>query len=127
MVKGRCDCGAVKFEVDVVRETVTVCHCRQCRRTSGHVWASTKAKFDAVIFSSDHGLEWYESSGFAKRGFCRNCGSSLFYRMNNEDGVGISAGCLETPTNLRIGKHIFCKDKGDYYEISDGAAQIDKY
>lgn len=127
MVEGRCDCGAVSFKVETVRETVTICHCRQCRRTSGHFWASTHATFDTVNFTNDEGLEWYRSSDFAKRGFCKTCGSSLFYRMNDEDGIGIAAGCLDLPTSLEIGKHIFVKDKGDYYEIADGAPQIDRY
>ena len=127
MVKGRCDCGAVTFEVEAVREAVTICHCSQCRRTSGHLWASTHAVFGTVNFTSDQGLEWYRSSYFAKRGFCKICGSSLFYRMNDEDGVGIAAGCLDMPTGLLTGKHIFVKDKGDYYEITDSAPQIETY
>lgn len=127
MLKGRCECGAVRFEVDNPRKEVTVCHCSQCRRTSGHLWAATRAPFDHVKFTHDEGLQWYASSDFAKRGFCKHCGSSLFYRMNDEDGIGIAAGCLEAPTGLETGKHIFVKDKGDYYEIADNAPQIDKF
>lgn len=127
MIKGRCDCGAVRFEVDAVRESVTVCHCSQCRRTSGHLWASTHAPFDKVIFTNDQGLEWYRSSDYAQRGFCKTCGSSLFYRMNTENGVGIAAGCLDLPTGLKVAKHIFVKDKGDYYDITDDAPQIETY
>jgi hypothetical protein len=127
MLKGRCDCGEVCFDVKDARDTVTVCHCSQCRRTSGHLWAATRANFDDVIFSKDAGLEWYRSSSLAKRGFCKHCGSSLFYRMNDEEGVGIAAGCLDTPTKLQIDKHIFVEDKGDYYEIKDDVLQIDRY
>lgn len=47
--------------------------------------------------------------------------------MNDEDGIGNAAGCLDSPTDMKIGKHIFVKDKGDYYEITDGAPQIEKY
>ena len=47
--------------------------------------------------------------------------------MNEEDGVGIAAGCLDLPTNLKVSQHIFVKDKGDYYDIADGALQIEKY
>lgn len=127
MIKGKCDCGKVSFEVADVRESVTICHCSQCRRTSGHLWASTKARFSTLMFSMDEGLEWYHSSEFAKRGFCRFCGSSLFYKMNDEEGVGIAAGCLDKPTNIHIGKHIFVKDKGDYYSIADDAPQFKTY
>lgn len=127
MISGQCECGKVKFEVEAVRDTVTVCHCGQCRRTSGHLWAATRAPYDKLLFVNDEGLEWYFSSDFAKRGFCKFCGSSLFYRMNDEDGIGIAAGSLNAPTDLKIGKHIFVKDKGDYYDITDDAPQIDKF
>lgn len=128
MVNGRCDCGKVSFQVETIRETITVCHCRQCRRTSGHLWAVTHASaFSDVTFVCDEGLAWYASSDFAKRGFCRFCGSSLFYRMNEEDDVGIAAGCLDQPTHARVTKHIFVKDKGDYYDIADDALQIERY
>lgn len=127
MLKGRCDCGKVSFDVEDARETVTVCHCSQCRRTSGHLWAATNAPFDKLRFTRDEGLEWYVSSDFAKRGFCKFCGSSLFYRMNGEDGIGIAVGCLDSPTGMTVAKHIFVKDKGDYYTIGDDAPQIEKY
>ncbi|TLP48930.1 MULTISPECIES: GFA family protein [Cohaesibacter] len=127
MNTGRCNCGKVRFEVETVRKELNVCHCTMCRRSSGHIWAATHAPFDQVTFIEEEGLTWYESSDFAKRGFCRFCGSSLFYRMNDEEGIGIAAGCLDAPTGLEIGKHIFVKDKGDYYTIDDDAPQIQKY
>ena len=58
---------------------------------------------------------------------CSECGSALFYRMNDEDGIGIAAGCLDAPTGLRPGKHIFVADKGDYYDPPADAPHIDKY
>ena len=127
MATGRCECGDVAFEVTGLRETVTFCHCGQCRRTSGHHWAATRALINQLVFTQDKGLRWYASSDWAKRGFCGTCGSSLFYRMNDEDGIGIAAGCIDTPNDLTPGKHIFCADKGAYYEIADDAPHIAKY
>ncbi|WP_106744574.1 GFA family protein [Yoonia maritima] len=127
MAKGSCDCSAVSFEVSGLGAEVTICHCGQCRRTSGHQWASIHASFDKVVFTNEQGLTWYKSSAFAKRGFCKSCGSSLFYRMNDDDSISIAPGCLDQPTGLTIGKHIFVKDKADYYEIIDDAPQIETY
>jgi len=127
MRKGRCECGAVAFEVTGAREDISLCHCSQCRRTSGHYWAATHAPFDQVTFTNDRGLKWYASSDFAKRGFCKECGSSLFYRMNDEDGIGIAAGCFDNPTGFIPTKHIFTAHKGDYYDIADDVPQLETY
>ncbi len=124
---GRCECGQVAFTVTNARPTVTMCHCSQCRRMSGHHWAATHALWSDLSFTNDAGLTWYTSSDWAKRGFCSACGSSLFYRLNDEDGVGIAAGCLDGPTGFIAGKHIFTADKGDYYTIANDAPHIEKY
>jgi hypothetical protein len=124
---GRCECGAVTFEVTGARETVSMCHCSQCRRVSGHHWAATNAPFENLKFTRDDGLVWFTSSEWAKRGFCNQCGSSLFYRMNTEDGIGIAAGCIDEPNGLKPGRHIFTADKGGYYELADDAPHIKKY
>ncbi|MDG1430664.1 MAG: GFA family protein [Paracoccaceae bacterium] len=123
-VKGKCECGAVRFEAEDVRETVHFCHCSQCRRTSGHQWAATRADNDKFRFISDETLKWYASSEIAKRGFCGTCGSSLFYQVNGADHIGIAAGCIDEPTGLVGGKHIFTASKGDYYDIADGLPQV---
>lgn len=64
-------------------------------------------------------MTWYKSSETARRGFCGTCGSNLFW-----DGTGknlsIFAGTLDGKTGLKMIGHIFCADKGDYYEIGDG-------
>lgn len=127
MLNGSCECGKVRFDVAAVRRSVTICHCSQCRRLSGHLWAATHAPFDSLRFTSDEGLSWYISSDFAKRGFCRFCGSSLFYRMQGEDAVGIAVGCLNDTSGLTVGRHVFVKDKGDYYQIAADETQIQKF
>ena len=127
MHSGQCECGSVRFEVKNLGDTVTACHCSQCRRSSGHVWASANAKKEDYTFLSDDGLTWYKSSDWAERGFCANCGSSLFYRMTNQDQMSVGAGCLDVTVDLSMGRHIFVKDKGSYYEIANDAPQIETY
>ncbi|WP_438956927.1 GFA family protein [Cognatiyoonia sp.] len=126
-LKGQCECGAVALEVKNPRQEVTFCHCGQCRRTSGHFWAATNAQLTDLTFTRDSGLKWFASSDFAKRGFCKDCGSSLFYRMNGEEGIGIAISALNQPTGFKPSKHIFVADKGDYYDIADGVPQLDKF
>ena len=55
--------------------------------------------------------------------FCKICGSTLFWQADGKDYVAIAAGTLDTPTGLKVAGHIFCADKGDYYDVLDGDYQ----
>ena len=119
MVTGSCLCGGIAFELRGALRDVVQCHCGQCRRTSGHVWAATRVSDAQLTFTSDETLTWYHSSSEAKRGFCNRCGASVFWRHKDDDGPAVSAGSLNSPTGLKTAKHIYTKDKGDYYLIAE--------
>ena len=126
MRSGSCLCGHVAFHFEGEASAPSVCHCSQCRKQSGHVWSSTVLPESALVFDRDDGLAWYEASETAKRGFCRDCGSFLFWKHHDEDTISVSMGSLNAPTGLRLGKHIFVADKGDYYDITDDLPQRDQ-
>ncbi|NNL36484.1 MAG: GFA family protein [Silicimonas sp.] len=118
--RGSCLCGAVSYRVTGPMRPVIACHCSQCRKASGHHVAATSASRAAVEVSGE--VTWFQSSETARRGFCPICGSNLFW-----DGPGanlsISAGTLDAPTELVLKGHIYCADKGDYYDITDDLPQ----
>lgn len=117
---GGCECGAVRYEARGPLRDVINCHCGQCRRIHGHFAAyAAVARADLVIVE-ERGLKWYRSSDDARRGFCGECGGSLFWDAPARDYVAIAAGTLTTPTGLKTAGHIFVADKSDYYEIADG-------
>ena len=118
-----CLCGDVAFTVAGPLAPPSACHCGQCRRQSGHVWASTHVPRASLTFTADTGLRWYTSSDFARRGFCGTCGSVLFWQHMDEDDISISMGAFDPPTGVRLARHIFVADKGDYYDIVDGLPQ----
>jgi hypothetical protein len=89
-----------------------------CRRQSGHFVAGVGAKRADFRMTGEEKLTWYQSSSFARRGFCSACGSILFWD-DGSDRIGISMGSLDQPTGLRLARHIFVEDKADYYEIDD--------
>lgn len=95
------------------------CHCGQCLRTHGHFSAYTSTGTDTLVMTEDRGLAWYRSSTRAERGFCRQCGASLFFRPVGGTDIAIAAGSLEPGHGLRLKAHIFVADKPDYYEIND--------
>ena len=123
MHKGSCLCGAVQYQVTGDVAGLSVCHCSQCRKQSGHVWASGFVPDTALTITRDDGLKWYASSSTAERGFCGICGAFLFWRQHEEGTTSFSLGSLDGPTGLKLEKHIFVADQGDYYDISDGLPQ----
>ncbi|WP_020590567.1 GFA family protein [Kiloniella laminariae] len=117
---GGCLCGGVRYEVTGALRDSVACHCIQCRKTSGHyVSATAVAKTDFRLLE-ERGLRWYQSSDTARRGFCQNCGSSLFWDLDGRDQMGIMSGTIDGKSGIKTREHIFVEDKGDYYELSDG-------
>lgn len=123
MHKGSCLCGAVSFEVSGELHPPDACHCRQCRRQSGHFWASTDVPRAALTIHGQERLTWYRSSEKVRRGFCATCGSALFWDPLGKERIGIAMGAFDQPTGTRLAIHIFVAEKGDYYDITDGLPQ----
>jgi hypothetical protein len=120
MSSGRCLCGEVRFEVDGPLRDVILCHCVECRRWHGHVCAATSVSADALRLVSDAGLRWIDSpqsDAHARRGFCGECGSSLFWDAPDRDTISIAAGALDQPTGLKTVAQIYTADAADYYEV----------
>ena len=116
---GGCLCGDVRYRVTGRLRPVIYCHCSQCRRTSGHFVAATAVPKNALVIMADESLEWFASSQSASRGFCRRCGSSLFWHPRDRDYVAVMAGTLDEAPGLTAVEHIHVGGKGDYYELTD--------
>lgn len=120
-MQGSCLCGAVSYEVKGDVGAPAACHCSQCRKQSGHVWASATVPDDQLHIRGE--VRWFASSDQARRGFCPTCGSALFWKHRDDTFTAFSTGSLDGPTGLRLRLHIFTADKGDYYDIADDAPQ----
>jgi len=123
MHRGSCLCGAVTFEVAGELPAPDACHCRKCRKQSGHFFASTDVPKSAVTIRGEERVTWHQSSEKVRRGFCGTCGSSLFWDPVFRDWIGVAMGAFDDPSGTHLGVHIFVADKGDYYEIADGLPQ----
>lgn len=120
---GACNCKAVRFKTRGRLREVVGCHCSQCRKQTGLYYAATNIALTGITIEGGEAITWYSASSFAKRGFCRICGSALFWRRDGSDEISIMAGAFDEPTGLRMAYHIYCDDKGDFYEITDGLPQ----
>jgi hypothetical protein len=120
---GSCQCGAVRFTLAQSPTEPTACHCTQCRKQSGHFFASANVPKSAVAIEGGEHLRWYTSSAKVRRGFCGVCGSALFWEPVHRDWTSVALGALDAPTGLRLERHIFVANQGDYYDIADGLPQ----
>ena len=121
MIRGSCLCGQIEFATEAETQSHVMCHCNQCTKQSGGVWASAQVMMHDLEITGD--VSWYEASETAKRGFCAKCGSFLFWKGNDEEEISFALGAVEAPTGLKLEKHIFVSHKSDFYEISDGLPQ----
>lgn len=120
---GSCLCGHIGFTVSEPLRSASVCHCRQCRKQSGHCYASANVAKSAVTVVGAPHLRWHQASAKVRRGFCGHCGSWLFWDPLERDWTSISLGAFDTPTGVHLERHIFVSDRGDYYDIADGLPQ----
>ncbi|WP_308206228.1 GFA family protein [Aliihoeflea aestuarii] len=123
MRKGSCLCGAVRFEAEGSVRPVVFCHCTQCRKQSGHFYATTSVADAHLSVDGRENVTWFAASATARRGFCNRCGSALFWKGNGRDVTSILAGAFDEPAELVAACHIFTADKGGYYEIEDHLRQ----
>lgn len=114
---GGCLCGAVRYAVRGPLRDVVVCHCEMCRKAHGHIGAYTAARKDDLSLVEARGLRWYASSSMARRGFCAECGGTLFWEGSGRDTISIAAGTLDGRTGLKTVLQIHMDSAGDYYEI----------
>ena len=127
MHTGSCLCGAVRFDVSAELKGPDACHCTKCRKSSGHYFVSTDVARSALTVHGMENVTWYASSEKARRGFCRTCGSQLFWDpLVPRDWTGVAMGAFDKPTSTKIHVHIFVADKGDYYDIADGVPQFER-
>ena len=117
VITGGCQCGGVRYAVRGKLRDVIACHCVQCRRTSGHFVAATACRRRAFTLVKSDSLKWYTAVPKFRRGFCDECGSSLFFEEEGGERISIAAGSLDEPQGLKIAAHIFVSEAGDYYEV----------
>ena len=123
---GGCLCGAVRYEA--VEATggapagLGACHCEMCRRHTGGVMVSFNTGTDGLSFTRDAGLATYKSSDWAERGFCRTCGSSLFWRLTLDGPMQgltmICAGTLDDLSGLALTHEVYVDHQPEGYAFA---------
>lgn len=96
-VSGGCQCGAVRYSATPQPETSHICHCRMCQKAGGNFFAALiSVGRDAITWTRGAPAE-FESSAEGRRGFCRDCGTPLFYDYRTSKHFCLTTGSLDNP------------------------------
>ncbi|WP_199610792.1 GFA family protein [Flocculibacter collagenilyticus] len=116
-VSGSCLCGAVNITANHVDNKVGVCHCNMCRKWGGGPFLAVDCGVN-VTFNDDAPLTIYASSEWAERGFCKACGTHLFYRLKESHKYIMPVG-LFNDFNAELDHQIFIDEKPAFYDFAN--------
>ena len=128
VIKGKCECGRVRYEVDAEISDFSHCHCSQCRRLHGAAFASFAAvpRDEFRYLSGEPDLKIYASSDQIDRVFCAHCGSNILADYKPEpDVLYVTMGTIDGAPKCPPSYHIFVGSKAPWYEICDALPQHD--
>ena len=127
-VGGSCFCRAIGFTAKLPSKWCAHCHCSMCRKTHGAGYV-TWVGFEADKVELTHGedqLRWFDSSKDAQRGFCRRCGSSLFFRSERWAGeLHIALGCVDDPIDRQPQANVYFDKHVEWMPIDTSLKQVD--
>jgi hypothetical protein len=98
---GGCLCNAVRYECTELPCDVHYCHCRQCQRAFGNVFAVFGSLPVSALSFIRGAPQLYQSTSYAERGFCNACGTPLTFRYLRSEWIAIAIGSLDNPGIVR--------------------------
>jgi hypothetical protein len=125
---GRCQCGAVKYEIADKPLSIYVCHCRECQKQSASAFGISII-VPAQSFTVTRGTlkEWSrqtDSGRTLRCMFCADCGSRIWHATLTSATVSVKGGSLDEPIDLALAVHIWTARKLPGVVIPDGASQF---
>ena len=96
----RCACGACSVALLDAPKVSCICHCSNCKRRTGSAFGMSSYYLEAAlgeragelaVYAFRHPEEGYDE----ERYFCKQCGTTLYWRSSHRPHVvGIAGGCL---------------------------------
>ena len=121
--KGNCLCGSVKLTFTYVNDFFYACHCSMCRRWSSGPALTVDTGEDLTIEGEEF-ISVYDSSKWGERGFCKKCGTNLFYRLKETGFTNVSLGLLENGDHLEFKSQIFIDKKPVQYSFCEKTEEM---
>ena len=117
-LSGRCLCGNVRFTAVPTKMEMDVCHCGQCRRWSAGPFMGVPCG-TSVKVENEAALRSFQSSEWAERMFCGECGTSLFWRMRENGDTSVSMNAFEDLSGFTFTEEIFIDEKPANYAFAN--------
>lgn len=120
MTTGGCQCGAVRYELAVKPSGTHFCHCRMCQRAVGGPFAALTGVYKDQLTWTKGVPAFYQSSSVAKRAFCRDCGTPLYFGYNKGEWNCVTIGSLDHPEDVSLEVHYGVESKMPWLCLNDG-------
>ena len=120
---GSCLCGKVSFVAKSASKSVGACHCNSCRKWGGSAYMEVDCGSD-VTFEGENHISLFDSSDWAERGFCTNCGTHLFYRLKSNQLHMIPVGLFQDDSEFKFTSQVFIDHKPSYYSFSNNTERL---
>ncbi|GHE22006.1 GFA family protein [Halomonas urumqiensis] len=120
---GACLCGAVRIAASPKSDKFGACHCSMCRKWGGGPLFAVECEADMQLEGAEN-VATFGSSEWAERGFCKQCGTHLFYRLKEGGHVAIPVGLLDDHRPWRFAEQIFIDQKPSYYAFADNTRNL---
>jgi len=121
-MNGKCLCGAVTFTAHGVDTNAHSCHCSMCRTWSGGPAVSVAV--GSVSFRGEENIARFASSAWAERGFSKQCGTNLFYRLKEPNHYIMSSGPFEDQTKFTLAGEIYIDEKPPTYSLAGDHSRL---
>jgi hypothetical protein len=105
-----------------------ICHCSDCRRSTGAPLVSWGlAPMDKVTIEGTPKV--YASSEHARRHFCGDCGTSLFYtnEMVFPGLIDVQTATLDNPDEIPLGVHVQVAERIGWMEHAHELPMFERY
>ena len=122
-LSGGCLCGAVRFTATPTRMDMTACHCSMCRRWCAGPMMTVDCDSDIAIDGVAN-LGVYISSDYGERCFCTQCGTTLFWRMQDRSLLEVSAQAFDEPQRFAFALEIYTDEQPAHYAFANATKRM---
>ena len=122
-VSGSCLCGKVNLKFEIDEAHFDVCHCGMCRKWAGGPGFGVNPS-TPIQFSGEENISVYQSSDWAERAFCKNCGTHLFYRLRDKSFTNVPLGTLDQNAEFKFHVQIFVDSNPGNYSFANSTKQM---